>query len=143
MYVMLWLPWQLSWLRICLQYRKPQFDSWVRKIFWRRDRLPNPVFLGFPGGSAGKESACNVGDLRSILGLGRSPAEGKGNPLQYSLALLVAQLMKNLPAVQETRVRSLGLEDPLEKGKATHSSIVAWRILWTVQSMELQRVGHD
>ena len=51
---------------------------------WRRDRLTTPVFLGFPGGSAGKESACNAGDLGSILGLGRSPAEGKGNPLQYS-----------------------------------------------------------
>ena len=54
------------------------FDSWVGKIHWRRDRLPTPVFLGFPCGSAGKESACNVGDLGSILGLGRFPAEGKG-----------------------------------------------------------------
>ena len=60
------------------------FDSWVRKIHWRRDRLPTPVFLGFPRGSAGKESACNVGDLGSIPELGRSPAEGKGYPLQYS-----------------------------------------------------------
>ena len=51
---------------------------------WRRDRLPIPVFLGFPGGSAGKESACNAGDLGSIPGLGRSPGEGKGYPLQYS-----------------------------------------------------------
>ena len=50
----------------------------------RRDRLPTPVFLGFPFGSAGKESACNVGDLGSIPGLGRSPGEGKGYPLQYS-----------------------------------------------------------
>ena len=60
------------------------FDSWVGKNRWRRDRLPTPVFLGFPGGSAGKESACNVGDLGSIPGLGRSPEEGKGYPLQYS-----------------------------------------------------------
>ena len=59
-------------------------DSWVRKIRWRRDRLPTPVFLGFPCGSAGKESACNAGDLGSIPGLGRSPGEGKGYPLQYS-----------------------------------------------------------
>ena len=51
---------------------------------WRRDRLPTPVFWGFPGGSAGKESACNVGDLSSIPGLGRSDGEGKGYPLQYS-----------------------------------------------------------
>ena len=60
------------------------FNSWVRKIHWRRDRLPTPVFLGFPGGSAGKESACDEGDLRSIPGLGRSPGEGKGYPLQDS-----------------------------------------------------------
>ena len=46
-----------------MQYRRPQFDSWVRKIPWRRDRIPTPVFVGFPGGSDGKESACNVGDL--------------------------------------------------------------------------------
>ena len=59
-------------------------DSWVGKIHWRRNRLPTPGFLGFPGGSAGKESTCNVGDLGSIPGLGRSPGEGKGYPLQYS-----------------------------------------------------------
>ena len=55
-----------------------------RKICWRRDRLPTPVFLGFPCGSADKESACNAGDLGSIPGLGGSPGEGKGYPLQYS-----------------------------------------------------------
>ena len=65
-------------ISFCLQYRRPQFDSWVGKIPLRRDRLPTPVFLVFPGGSVGKESACNAGDL--------------------------------------------GWEDPLEKGKATHSS---------------------
>ena len=56
----------------------------VRKICWRRDRLPTPVFLVFPGGSAGKESTCSVGDLGSTPGLGRSPGEGNGYPLQYS-----------------------------------------------------------
>ena len=56
----------------------------VGKFPWRRDRLPTPVFLGFPGGSAGKESACNAGDLDSIPRLGRSSGEGKGHPLQYS-----------------------------------------------------------
>ena len=61
----------------------PGFDSWVRKIPWRRDRLPTPVFLGFPCGSAGKESAFNMGDLGSIPGLGRSLGEEKGYPLQY------------------------------------------------------------
>ena len=63
---------------------RPQFHSWVQKVHWRRDRLPIPVFLGFPFGSAGKESTCSVGDLGSIPGLGRSPGEGKGYPLQYS-----------------------------------------------------------
>ena len=63
-------------------------------------------------------------------------------------ASLVAQVVKNLPAVQETRVRSLGWEDPLEKEMATHSSILAWKISWTegpggLQSTRSQRVGHD
>ena len=71
----------------------------------QRDRLPPPVFLDFPESSAGKESACNAGDLGSTPGLGRSPREGNGYP--------------------------------------THSSIVAWRIPWTVQSMGLQRFRHD
>ena len=61
-----------------------QFDSRVRKIHWRRDRLPTPAFLGFPCGSVGKESTCNVGDLGSIPRLGRSLGEEKGYPLQYS-----------------------------------------------------------
>ena len=55
----------------------------------------------------------------------------------------MAQLVKNPPAMQKTQVQYLGWEDPLEKGKATHPSIPAWRILWTVQSTESQRVGHD
>ena len=64
--------------------RRHRFDSWVGKIRWRRDKLPTLVFLGFPCGSGGKESACNEGNLGSIPGLGRSPGEGKGYPLQYS-----------------------------------------------------------
>ena len=83
---------------------------------------------GFPGSSVGKESTCNAGDPSSIPGLGRSPGEGTGYPFQYSWASLVAHLVKNLPAVWENWVRSLGWEDPLDKGKATHSSILAWRI---------------
>ena len=59
-------------------------ESWVRKIPWKRDRLPTSVFLGFPSGSDGKESTCNAGDLDSIPGLGRSPGEGKGYAIQYS-----------------------------------------------------------
>ena len=70
--------------------------------------------------------------LGSIPGLGRSPGEGRGYPLQYSWASLVAQLVKNPPAMRETWVPSLGWEDPLEKGEATHSSILACRIPWTV-----------
>ena len=58
--------------------------SWVRKFPWRRERLPTPLFLGFPSGSDGRESACNVGDLGSIPGLRRSLGGGHGNPLQDS-----------------------------------------------------------
>ena len=85
--------------------------------------------MGFPGSSAGKEYACNAGDLGLIPGSGRFPGEGIGYPLQYSWASLVGQMVKNVPAMQETWIRSLGWEDPLEEGKATHSSILAWRIL--------------
>ena len=67
-----------------------------------------------------------------IPGLGRSPGEGIGYPLQYSWASLVTQLVKNPPAMWETWVRSLGGEDPLEKRKATHCSILAWTVPWAV-----------
>ena len=120
----------------------------------------------------------NAQDEGSIPGLGRSLGEGNGYPLQYSppgkshgqrsvagyspwgckesdttkkltlWASLVAQTIKNLLAMQETRVRSLGREEPLEKGMATHSSILAWRIPWTedpegLQYMGSQRVRHN
>ena len=83
-------------VRIHLQWRRPWLDSWFRKICWRRDRLPTPVFLSFPGGSDSKEFA----------------------------------------AIWKTWVQSVGWEDPLEEGMATHSSILAWRIsmgrgVWT------------
>ena len=125
----------------------------------------------FPCGSADKESACNAGDLGSIPWLGRFPGERKGYPLLYSglessmdcivyeVAQrwtrlsnfhfhLVAQIVKNLPAMQETWVRSLGQEDPLEKGMVTHSSILSWRTPRTKEPGELQstgpqRVRHD
>ena len=67
-----------------LQCRRPQSNSWVGKIPLRRHRPPTPLFLGFPGGSDGKESSWNAGDLGLIPGLGRSPGRGYGNPLQYS-----------------------------------------------------------
>ena len=99
--------------------------------------------MWFPDSSVGKEFACNTGDPGSVPGLGTSAGEGIGYALQYSGASLVAQLVKNPPAMQETWVRSLGWEDPLEKGKATHSSILAWRIPLTVLSTGSQRVRHD
>ena len=85
-------PWWSSWASLIaqliknphLQCRRPWSNYWVRKICWRRDRLPPPVFLGFPCGSAGKESNCNAEDLGWIPGLRRYPGEGKGYPLQHS-----------------------------------------------------------
>ena len=122
--------------------------------------------MGFPGGSAGKESACNVGDLGLIPGLGRSPGERKGYPFQHSglensrecivhgvtesdtTEQLSLSLVKNLPAKQETWVQSLGQDDPLEEEMAPHSSILAWIIPWTeepgrLQSMGSQRARHN
>ena len=87
---------------------------------------------GFSDSSVGQESACNAGDHGLIPGSGRSAGEGIGYPFQYSWASLVARLVKNPPAMWETGVRSLGWEDLLEKGKATHSGILAWRIPWRV-----------
>ena len=88
--------------------------------------------MDFPGSSAGNELACNAENPGSIPGSGRFPGEGIGYPLQYSWASLVAQLVKNLQAVRETWVRSLGWEDALAKGTAIHSSVLAWRTPWTV-----------
>ena len=78
------------------------------------------------------QSTCNAGNPGSIPRSGRSAGEGIGYSFHYPWTFLVAQLVKNPPAMWETWVWSLGWEDPLEKGKATHSSILAWRIPWTV-----------
>ena len=83
--------------------------------------------MGFPGNSAGKESACNARDPSLISGSRRSPGEGIGYLLHYSWASLVVQMVKNLPAMWEIWVWSLGWEDPLEEDIATHSSILVWR----------------
>ena len=88
--------------------------------------------MGFSDSSVGKQSAYNAGDPSSTPGLGRSAAEGIGYPLQYSWTSLMTQLVKNPPTMRETWVQSLGWEDPLEKGKAIHYSILAWKIPWTV-----------
>ena len=87
---------------------------------------------GFPDSSVGKESACNAGDPGWIPGSGRFAGEGIGYPFQYSWASLVAQLVKNPPAMWETWIQSLGWKDPLEKGKAYPLQHSAWRIPWTV-----------
>ena len=123
---------------ICVQspkLSKNQYLAW-RSSHKKRKAKSSPSLprfkKQFPGNfldsSVGKESACNAGDPSLIPGSGRIPGEGIGYPLQYSWASLWAQLVKNPPAMQETWVRFLGWEDPLEKGKATHSSILAWRI---------------
>ena len=77
--------------------------------------------MSFPNSSGGKESACNAGDPSSIPGSGRSLGEGIGYPFQYFGASFVAQLVKNLPAMWEIWIQSLGWEYPLEKGTVTHS----------------------
>ena len=113
---------QTKYWQGCIASRAPMLFCWECEMV-------QPL-LGFPDSSIGKESTCNAGDPSSIPGLGRSAGEGIGYPTQYSWASLVAQLAKNLAVVQETWVKSLGWEDPLQKGKATHSSILAWRIQW-------------
>ena len=82
--------------------------------------------MGFSDSSVGKEFTCMAGDTGSIPGLERSAGEEIGYTLEYSWASLVAQLVKNPPAMWETWVRSLSWDDPLEKGEATLSSILTW-----------------
>ena len=88
-----------------------------------------------------KNPPANPGDPSSIPGLGRCPGEGLGYPIQYYWASLVVQLVKNPFAMQETWVRSLGWEDPLEKGKATHFGILACRIPWTLSCPDPYPLG--
>ena len=105
----------------------PQCHTISKPEIW--DLHPGSLISGvFPGSSAGKERACDAEDPSLIPGSGRSGGEGLGYPLQCSWASVVVQMVENLPAMQETLVRSLGWEDPLEEGMATHSSILAWRI---------------
>ena len=108
-------------------------------IYLIKEDIPH----GFPDSSVGKESACNAGDPSSIPVSGRSDREGIGYPFQYFGASLVAQLVKNLPAMQETQVQSLGWEGPLEGKMASHSRILAWEIPWTEKPGGLQSIRHD
>ena len=110
-------------------------ENWVRYALGCKKAENPEIFafafdlIGFPDSSVGKEYVCNAGDPSLIPGLGSSPGEGIGYPLQYLWASLVAQTVKNLPAMWETWIWSLGWEDPLEEeSMATHSSILAWRI---------------
>ena len=102
----------------------------VRRTFLGGENMTNNDLVrkgcqGVPGGSAGKDSACKAGDPTSIPGSGSSPGEGIGYPFQYSWASLLAQLVKNPPAMEETWVQSLSCKDPLEEGMATHCSVLA------------------
>ena len=111
----------------CIRWWLTSFES---KVFWAF-AVVWLYLVSFSDSSVGKESTCNAGDPSSIPGSGRSAGEGIGYLLQYSWAFLALQLIKNLSAMWETWVQSLGWEDSLEKGKATHSRILAWRIPWT------------
>ena len=118
------LAWRITWKQRSLGGYSPWGHMNMTKWLTVSLSLFHYAFH-LPDSSVGKESVCNAGDPGSIAGSGRSPGEGIGYPLQYSWASLVAQLVKNLPAMWETWVRSLGWEDPLEKGRATNSSILA------------------
>ena len=105
--------------------------------------LPLSQIRGFPHSSVGKESTCNAGDPSSIPGLGRFTGEGIGYLLQYSWASLVAQAVKNLPAMRETWVRSLGWEDPLEKERLPTSVFWPGEFYALYRAWGSQRVGRD
>ena len=106
------LAWRILWTE------EPDELSWSPLSGLKGVQPPLP--FGETCGSAGKESACNVGDLGSIPGLGRSPGEGKSYPLQYSWASLIVQLVKNLPAMWETWVQSLGRETIYHRSGRAH-----------------------
>ena len=108
-------------------------------MHWRRKWQPTPVFL--PGESQGWVGCRLWGRPESDTT--EATQQQQQHPLQYSWASLAAQLVKNPSAMWEIQVRSLGWEDPLENGKANHSSILAWGIPWTLQSIRSQRAGHD
>ena len=128
----------------------------ILKTCWRIVRLPTPVYLGFPCGSAGKESAHNMGDLGLIPRLGRSPGEGKGYPLQYSCLenpMDRGAWWAAVHGVTEGRTQLSNFTftfhfHALEKEMATHPSVLAWRIPGTAEpgglpSIGSHRVGHD
>ena len=117
----------LKWGNHCFQ--KIKISKSNKQYRCRRNRIENWVE---DHSIVGKESTWNAGDPSLIPGSGRSPEERIIYPLKYSWASLVSQLETNLPATWQTWVWSLDCEDPLEKGKATHSNKLAWRIPWTL-----------
>ena len=120
---------------------------WSKRIFKCQEldelKTESPVAELVKNLPAVQETLVLLGSRNSIPWSGKFAGEAISYPLWYSWASLLAQLVKNPSAMWETQVRSLGWEDPLEKGKATHSSILAWRISWTAQSMGSQRVRFD
>ena len=123
--------------RQCRRFKRCMYNTWVGMISWRRKLQPTPVFLGFPGGSVGKEFACNAWDLGSIPGLGRSPGEGKGYPLQYSGLENSMDCTVHGVAKRWTQLNDFQI-----------TSILTWRIPWTeepggLRSIGSQRVRHD
>ena len=121
--------------------------KWLRRFYdMKIMRFRFSVYMNECVCPAGTESACNAGDLSLFPGSVSAPGEAClliGYPLQYSWASLVAQTIKNLPAMREIWVLSLGWDDPLEEGIATYSSILAWRIPWTEEPGGLQSPKHE
>ena len=137
---MLWIVWAslvAQLVKSLPAVQETQFNSWVRKIHWRRDRLPSLVFLGFPGGSAGKESACNVGDLGLIPGLGRSPGEGNSYPLQYcglenSMDCIVPGVAKSRTRLSASTFSFFFLSCDLKQGaKSAYFRFCIWGLYWS------------
>ena len=108
----------------------------MRKPNWRSGNLRSPS-CNFPGSSAGKESTCNAGDPSLNPGPGSSSGEGIGYLLQYSWASLVAQMVKKLPAMEETWIRSLGLEDPRRRAWQPTSVFFPVESPWTEEHVGL------
>ena len=113
-------------------------SSWLVSLLFLCSNLLS--LSAIPDSSVGKESTCSAGDSGLIPGSGRSAREGICYPLHYSWASLVAQMVKRLPAMWETRVWFLDGEDPLEKEMAVHSSTLAWKIPWTEEPDRLHTV---
>ena len=134
-----WLVWAAEKMMepVPKKRRQKEGHHWVGKfsfrMLWSKTFVTCfPAHWGFSHSSVDKNSTCNAGDPGLIPESGRSPGEGIGYALQYSWTYLVVQLVKNPPAMQETWIQFLGWEDPLEKGKATPSNVLAWRIPWTI-----------